>query len=102
MDAQLTQRVCMHTGVMTGQPVIKGTRIPVEKILRMQAQGTSEDEIMKEYPRLHRGDIRADKLSMGLLGEKPKVHNLVALATRSLLTVPEQHRTLINELNTMT
>jgi HEPN domain-containing protein len=31
----------------------------------------------------------------------PKVHNLVALVTRSKLTVPERHRRLINELNTM-
>ena len=59
MDEQLRQRISMNPRVMTGKPVIKGTRIPVEMIVRMLAQGMSEDEILKEYPRLRREDIRA-------------------------------------------
>ena len=59
MDEQLKQRISMNPRLMTGKPVIKGTRIPVETIVRMLAQGISEDEILKEYPRLHREDIRA-------------------------------------------
>lgn len=31
----------------------------------------------------------------------PRIHNLVALASRTRLAIPEEHRTLINELNTM-
>ena len=44
---------------MVGKPVIRGTRIPVELIVRMLAQGISEDDILKEYPRLRTEDIRA-------------------------------------------
>jgi uncharacterized protein (DUF433 family) len=44
---------------MTGKPVIRGTRIPVELIVRMLAQGISEPDILKEYPRLQSQDIRA-------------------------------------------
>lgn len=44
---------------MAGKPVISGTRIPVEVIVRMLAQGISEDEILREYPRLQTQDIRA-------------------------------------------
>ncbi len=44
---------------MVGKPVIRGTRISVEIILHMLAQGTPEDDILKEYPRLKLEDIRA-------------------------------------------
>ena len=45
--------------VMVGKPVIRGTRIPVELIVRMLAQGLSEADILREYPRLQPEDIRA-------------------------------------------
>lgn len=44
---------------MTGKPVIKGTRVPVELLVRMVAQSISEAEILAEYPRLELADIRA-------------------------------------------
>ncbi len=52
-------RVSVDPKVMVGKPVIRGTRIPVELILRMLAQGIPEDDILKEYPRLKLEDIRA-------------------------------------------
>jgi uncharacterized protein (DUF433 family) len=42
---------------MAGKPVIRDTRVPVDLILRMLAQGISEDEILAEYPRLERADL---------------------------------------------
>ena len=59
MNEQLEQRISIDPQVMTGKPVIRGTRIPVELIVRMLAQGISEDDILQEYPRLERKDIRA-------------------------------------------
>jgi len=59
MDEELQQRIALDPRVMTGKPVIRGTRIPVELIVRMLAQGISEAEILKEYPRLQPQDIRA-------------------------------------------
>ena len=44
---------------MVGKPVIRGTRIPVELIVRMLAQGIPENDILAEYPRLELEDIRA-------------------------------------------
>jgi uncharacterized protein (DUF433 family) len=44
---------------MAGKPVIRGTRIPVELIVRMLAQGIPETDILREYPRLQPQDIRA-------------------------------------------
>jgi uncharacterized protein (DUF433 family) len=44
---------------MVGKPVIHGTRIPVELIVKMLAQGICEKEIFKEYHRLKPDDIKA-------------------------------------------
>lgn len=56
---QLLERISVNPKVMVGKPVIRGTRIPVELILKMLAQGITEKEILKEYPRLESKDIRA-------------------------------------------
>jgi len=59
MDEQLRQRISIDPKVMVGKPVIRGTRIPVELIVRMLAQGIPEGDILREYPRLQPDDIRA-------------------------------------------
>jgi uncharacterized protein (DUF433 family) len=43
---------------MEGKPVIAGTRIPVEHILRCLAAGETEAEIVADYPPLTLEDIR--------------------------------------------
>ena len=45
--------------VMMGKPVIRGTRITVEMILRKLAEGESESELLEDYPHLTMEDIRA-------------------------------------------
>ena len=52
-------RISIDPQVMVGKPVIRGTRIPVELIVRMLAQGIPESDILEEYPRLELEDIRA-------------------------------------------
>jgi uncharacterized protein (DUF433 family) len=59
MNDSLEQRISTNPGRMAGKPVIRGTRIPVELIVRMLAQGISQEEILREYPRLQHEDIRA-------------------------------------------
>ena len=59
MDEKLKQRIRIDPKIMVGKPVIRGTRIPVELIVRMLAQGIPESEILREYPRLQPDDIRA-------------------------------------------
>lgn len=44
---------------MVGKPIIKGTRIPVDEILKRLTEGQTEEEILEEYPRLTRNDIKA-------------------------------------------
>ena len=59
MAEQIADRISIDPKVMAGKPVIRGTRIPVEIIIRMLAQGLPESDILREYPRLQPGDIRA-------------------------------------------
>lgn len=59
MRQSIEERITMDPRIMAGKPVIRGTRIPVELIVRMLAQGISQSDILKEYPRLQSGDISA-------------------------------------------
>lgn len=45
--------------VMLGKPVIRGTRITVELILRKMSEGMTEAELLDAYPRLTPQDIQA-------------------------------------------
>ncbi len=44
---------------MLGKPVIRGTRIPVEVLLRKLSEGAREKDLLDAYPRLRREDIQA-------------------------------------------
>jgi uncharacterized protein (DUF433 family) len=55
----LTDRVEVNPRVMLGKPVIRGTRIPVDLILRKLSEGASEADLIAAYPRLTREDIHA-------------------------------------------
>lgn len=53
------ERISIDPKVMVGKPVIRGTRITVELILRKLAAGLSADDIVAEHPHLKVADIRA-------------------------------------------
>ena len=55
----ITDRIEINPKVMMGKPVIRGTRLTVELILRKLAEGASEAELLEAYPRLTRKDIQA-------------------------------------------
>ena len=56
---QYHTRIIADPQVLVGKPVVKGTRIPVELILKLLAQGIPTEEILQEYPRLAREDVLA-------------------------------------------
>ena len=51
--------ISINPAVLTGKPVIKGTRLSVEFIMELISKSWSFDEIMKSYPPLTKEDIRA-------------------------------------------
>lgn len=52
-------RISLAPDVLAGKPVISGTRIAVEFILGLMADGWSEADILTNYPGLSREDILA-------------------------------------------
>lgn len=56
---QYQSRIVMDSDVMLGKPVIKGTRITVEHILRKLSEGMSPEALLEAYPHLEREDILA-------------------------------------------
>jgi uncharacterized protein (DUF433 family) len=56
---KLAERIEMKPEIMLGKPVIRGTRIPVELILRRISEGATEEDLIASYPHLTREDIRA-------------------------------------------
>lgn len=55
----LAQGIEINPKVMLGKPVIRGTRIPVELILRKLGEGATERELLDAYPNLKPEHIRA-------------------------------------------
>lgn len=53
------ERIAIDLSVMRGKPVIRGTRIPVELVLRKLGAGMAADEIIADHARLTLDDIRA-------------------------------------------
>lgn len=52
-------RIAVDPDVLTGKPVVKGTRLAVEFIVGLMAQGWSEAEVLRNYPGLSHEDVLA-------------------------------------------
>lgn len=52
-------RIALDPDVLAGKPVVRGTRLAVEFVIGLLAEGWSEAEIIANYPGLLHEDIRA-------------------------------------------
>src|SRR5437868_2884199 len=57
MDWQ--DRIVVDPKILVGKPVIKGTRIAVEFLMELLANGWTHEQILKDYPHLTEEDIKA-------------------------------------------
>ena len=55
----LAERIVCDENILTGKPVIKGTRLAVEFIVGLLGHGWTEAEILENYPHIVQADIRA-------------------------------------------
>jgi uncharacterized protein (DUF433 family) len=55
----MKDRIEVNPSVMQGKPVVRGTRIPVELLIRKLSEGATFEELLDAYPRLKKDDIRA-------------------------------------------
>ncbi|WP_165245252.1 DUF433 domain-containing protein [Paludisphaera soli] len=53
------ERIAVDPAVLVGKPVIKGTRLAVEFLLDLMAEGWPVEQILDNYPQLTADDLRA-------------------------------------------
>ena len=52
-------RIIADPDVLTGKPIIKGTRLSVDFVLSLLAEGWTENQILENYPQLDQEDLKA-------------------------------------------
>lgn len=55
----MNARITINSEVLAGKPIISGTRMSVEFVVGLLAQGWTVDDVLKEYDHLTREDIQA-------------------------------------------
>jgi len=56
---ELVKRIILNPKIITGKPIIRGTRLSVHYILKLLRDGYTFDEILEEYKELEKEDIIA-------------------------------------------
>ncbi|MEW5767071.1 MAG: DUF433 domain-containing protein [bacterium] len=74
----MNERIIIDPNIQHGKLIIKGTRVPVTRIIGGLAGGMSEEEIMREYE-ISREDIRAALSYAGELIEEEEFYPLLVL-----------------------
>jgi len=72
----LTERIVVDPQILTGKPVVRGTRISVELVVDLIAAGWSREQILASYPDLSEDDIRACLAYASELLREEKVYPL--------------------------
>jgi uncharacterized protein (DUF433 family) len=52
-------RIVLDPAILAGKPIVKGTRLSVEFVVELLAQGWNPEQILDQYPGLQLDDIRA-------------------------------------------
>jgi len=71
----MNDRIVIDPNIQHGKPIIKGTRVPVARILGGLAGGMTKEEIIREYE-VSEEDIRAALTYAGELIEEEEFHPL--------------------------
>ena len=71
------ERITVDPDILVGKPIVKNTRLAVEFIIDLLAQGWTEPELLKNYPGLTSEDIRACLAYAGEVLKAEKVYPLM-------------------------
>jgi uncharacterized protein (DUF433 family) len=72
------EHIISDKNILLGKPTIKGTRLSIEHLVNLFAQGWSEQQILENYPKLTDKDLFAvfayvqECMQDGLMYELPK------------------------------
>jgi uncharacterized protein (DUF433 family) len=72
------ERIVMNPDVLVGKPIVKGTRLSVDFIIGLLAQGWPEQEVLRNYPGLTHEDIQACLQYAAAMLAEEKVYPLAA------------------------
>jgi len=72
------ERITIDPQVLVGKPVVKGTRLSVEFIIELLAQGWSEAEVLRNYPGLISEDIKACLAYAGEMIKNERVYPIAS------------------------
>ena len=72
----LTDRIVVDSKILTGKPIVRGTRISVELVVELLAAGWSHAQILASYPHLTEEDIRSCLAYAGELLREESVYPL--------------------------
>lgn len=53
------ERITQDPSIMVGKPVVRGTRIPVERVIAHLAHNTDIEDLLGAYPELTLDDVKA-------------------------------------------
>ena len=67
-------RIIVDSNILVGKPVVRGTRLSVDFLLELMAQGWPEAEILRNYPGLMHDDIAACLHSAGETVQQERVY----------------------------
>lgn len=67
-------KINMDPNIMLGKPIIRGTRITVELILRKLSEGMTIEELLVAYPHLTKDDVFASlSYSADVIGKEEMI-----------------------------
>jgi uncharacterized protein (DUF433 family) len=87
----MSERISIKPDVCNGRPVVRGTRITVQTVLEFLAAGDSVEDVLEEYPKLTRADVKA------CLDYDPAELDSPELAKMLLPAVRSKHRALTSK-----
>lgn len=74
LRSHYSDRIVINPTIMVGKPVIKGTRIPVELVLKRLSQDLNLETLFAAYPRLTAEDVKACLAYAEALVEGEEIH----------------------------
>ena len=78
MSDQENGRIVIDPKILVGKPVIRGTRIAVEFVIDLLAEGWSHEQILSNYPHLKPEDITACLRYAGSIMKQERVYPIPA------------------------
>lgn len=73
------KRIVVDARILNGKPVIKGTRLAVEFVVDLLANGWTYNEILRNYPNLTQEDIQACLAYAGQILHEERVYSFVSM-----------------------